>query len=73
MNGQKLAAIVLLVAGTLGLAYGGFTYTKGTEHTQIGPIDIAVKDQEHVNVPIWAGVAAIAGGAVLLVMGSKKA
>jgi len=31
MNAVKLLAIVLIVAGTLGLVYGGFTYTKDTQ------------------------------------------
>ena len=30
MNPTKLIAIVLIVAGSLGLAYGGFSYTKET-------------------------------------------
>ncbi len=30
MNPTKLIAIVLIVAGRLGLAYGGFSYTKET-------------------------------------------
>ena len=67
MNAVKMLAIVLIVAGALGLGYGSFTYTKQTHETKIGPIDIAVKDRETVNIPIWAGVAAIViGGALLL-------
>ena len=30
MNPLKIAAIVLIVAGVLGLVYGGFSYTKET-------------------------------------------
>jgi hypothetical protein len=30
MNTVKIAAIVLIVAGVLGLVYGSFTYTKAT-------------------------------------------
>ena len=30
MNPIKIVAIVLIVAGALGLAYGGFSYTKET-------------------------------------------
>lgn len=68
MNGSKILAIVLIVGGILGLAYGSFTYTKQTHSTKIGPLELSVKDKETVNVPIWAGVAAIvAGGALLLV------
>jgi TRAP-type C4-dicarboxylate transport system permease small subunit len=66
MNALKMLAIVLIVAGGLGLAYGGFTYTKQTHETKLGPIVLSVKDTETVNIPIWAGVAALATGLVLL-------
>ncbi|NOU25118.1 MAG: hypothetical protein HOO90_06240 [Methylotenera sp.] len=66
MNAIKMLAIVLIVAGGLGLIYGGFSYTKETHQTKIGPIELSVKDTEQVNVPIWAGVAAIVAGAFLL-------
>jgi hypothetical protein len=59
--------IVLLVLGLLGIAYGGFSYTKDTTAAKIGPVEIEVKEKEHVNVPLWAGVAVAAVGAVLLV------
>jgi hypothetical protein len=59
--------IVLLVLGLLGIAYGGFSYTKDKTAAKIGPLEIQVKEKEHVNVPLWAGVAVAAVGAVLLV------
>lgn len=72
MDAVKIAAIALIVAGVLGLAYGGFTYTKETHKATIGPIDLSVKEKQTVNVPVWAGVGAIAIGGVLLLIGSKK-
>jgi TRAP-type C4-dicarboxylate transport system permease small subunit len=63
----KIAAIVLIALGILGLVYGGITYTKTTHDAKIGPFEISVKDKETVNVPMWAGVAAVVvGGALLL-------
>jgi len=62
-----MLAIVLIVAGALGLAYGSFTYTKETHQAKIGPIELSVKDKETVNIPVWAGVAAMVAGAILLV------
>jgi hypothetical protein len=64
---MRVLGIVLLVAGLLGIAYGGFSYTKDSTAAKIGPIQIEVKEKEHVNVPLWAGVAVAAVGAVLLV------
>ena len=72
MNSVKIAAIVLIVAGVLGLAYGSFSYTKETHEAKLGPIELSVKEKQTVNVPVWAGVGAIVIGGVLLLVGSKK-
>ena len=72
MNAIKLLAIVLIAAGTLGLMYGGFTYTKDTQQAKIGPLELTVQDKETVNVPVWAGVAAIVIGGGLLVFPLRK-
>ena len=67
MNPTRILAIVLIVGGVLGLAYGSFSYTKETHELKLGPIDLAVKEKQTVNVPMWAGVGAIVLGGVLLV------
>lgn len=72
MNAVKIAAIVLIVAGALGLAYGKFSYTKDTQQAKLGPLELTVKDTKTINVPVWAGVGAIVAGALLLVVGVKK-
>lgn len=66
MNPLKIVAILLIVAGIIGLVYGGFTYTKETHDAKIGPLELSVKDKETVNIPVWAGVGAIVIGGVLL-------
>lgn len=68
MNPLKMMAIALMVLGSLGLIYGGFTYTKETHQAKIGPIELSVKEKETVNIPLWAGVGMILAGAVLLVV-----
>ena len=72
MNTLKLTALALIVAGALGLLYGSFSYTKQTQAVKLGPLELAVKEKQTVNVPIWAGVGALVAGGVLLVLGSKK-
>ncbi len=72
MNTTKIVAVLLIVAGSLGLLYGGFSYTKDTTQVKIGPIELSVKEQKTINVPVWAGVGAIVIGGLLLVMGNKK-
>jgi len=71
MNAIKMLGIVLIVAGGLGLLYGGFTYTQDTHEAKLGPIELSIKDKKTVNIPIWAGAGAIALGAVLLFMRGK--
>jgi TRAP-type C4-dicarboxylate transport system permease small subunit len=72
MNAIKGIAFALILAGILGLLYGGFTYTKETHEAKLGPIEFSIADKERVNVPIWASVGAILVGGALLVFGGNK-
>ncbi len=72
MNAIKMLGIALIVGGIVALAYGGFTYTKETHETKIGPITLSVSDKETVNVPIWVGVGAVVIGGLILVFGNRK-
>lgn len=72
MDAIKVIAFALILGGALGLVYGGFTYTKETHEAKLGPIELSIKDKETVNIPVWAGVGAIAIGGALLVFGSKR-
>ena len=69
---MKLIALVLIVLGILGLIYGGFTYTKESHTAKIGSMQFSIKEKETVNVPLWAGAAAVVVGAALLLAGGKK-
>ena len=72
MSVIKIVAIVLIIAGLLGLVYGRFSYTRETQEAKLGPFELSVKDTQTVNVPVWAGVAAIVTGGGLLLFASKK-
>ena len=72
MNAMKIVGIVLIIAGAVALAYGGFSYTKETHQAEIGPLKLSVKEKEQVNVPQWAGIGAIVVGVVLLVLPKGK-
>jgi len=72
MSPTKIIAIVLILAGVLGLAYGRFTYTKETHDAKVGPIEFSVKDKETVNVPQWLGIGAIVIGAGMLLVGGRR-
>jgi uncharacterized membrane protein len=73
MSGAKIFGIVLIVCGTLSLAYGGFSYTKSESQVDLGPLSFQVSERERVNIPIWVGVGFIVIGGGLLVGTGRKA
>ncbi len=70
MNPVRIFAIVLVIAGILGAAYGGFSYTHKTKEAQLGPVSLSVKQKHHVDIPLWAGAGAVVVGGVLLLVAS---
>lgn len=71
MNPVKLVAIVLIVLGALGLAYGGFSFTEDRHTAEVGALRLTVNEKEYVNVPIWVGLGAVLAGALLLAVPRK--
>ena len=72
MNAIRVLALVLIIGGALGLAYGSFSYTKENHEAKIGPIELTVKEKQTVNVPVWAGIGAIVIGGLLLFGGKRS-
>ena len=69
---MKIAAVVLIVVGVIALAYGGISYTREKKVLDIGSIQATTKTRETIPLPPVLGVAAIAGGIVLLVIGGRR-
>ncbi len=72
MNPIKIAALALIIGGVLALVYGGFSYTRDTTAVKLGPVELTVKEKNTINIPLWAGIAAIGAGALLLVGAGRK-
>ncbi len=72
MNSIKTAGMVLVIAGLLALAYGGFSYTRDTTAVKLGPLELSVKEKKTINVPLWAGIAAVVAGGAMLLAGAKR-
>lgn len=68
----RILGVLLIVAGIAGLAYKSFTVPGEKKGVQIGSLDLSVQKKERVEVPTWAGVAAIAAGAGLLLVGRRS-
>ena len=64
--------VLLIVLGLCGLAYQGFTYTTRETVLDIGPIHATAERERSVNLPPVAGVAAVAAGVALIVVGRRK-
>ena len=72
MNARKLVAIVLIVAGTLGLIYRGFSYTQETHEAKVGNLELSVAHRNWVNVPVWLSVGGLVLGVGLLLTGPRQ-
>lgn len=69
---MRILGIILIVAGILGLLYGGFSYTRRRDTVRLGPMSATVEQRESVPIPpILGGIAVVAGIALLLV-GRRK-
>lgn len=67
MSVIKIVAILLIIAGGLGLAYGRVSFTKDTHRASFGPISLTARETQDVAIPMWAAVGAIlVGGLVLM-------
>jgi hypothetical protein len=72
MGIARIVGILLIVAGALGLVYGGFSYPKETHSAKLGPLMLQVQEKETVYVPILASAGAIALGVLLLLAFRSK-
>lgn len=68
---MRMIGIVILAAGILALAYGGFSYTRQTHDVKVGSLEISLSEKNRVNVPMWAGVVLAVVGGGLLISGKK--
>lgn len=69
---MKILGVILILAGILALAYGGFSYTTRKRAVDLGPLQIETKTKHQVFLPPILGVAGIiVGGALLFVSRSQ--
>lgn len=71
MKPATIIGIVLIALGAIALVYKGFNYTSEETILQVGPIEATAETEKNVSIPMWAGIAAIAIGAVVIVLGRR--
>jgi uncharacterized membrane protein YidH (DUF202 family) len=67
----KLIGALLIVFGIVALALGGFQYTTREKVLDIGPVQATAEKHHSIPLSPIAGIAAIAGGVVLVIAGSR--
>jgi hypothetical protein len=68
----RIIAILLILIGLVALATGGLTYTRREKVIDLGPIEATAEKRDRIPLPPVLGGAALAGGVVLLIAGSRK-
>lgn len=63
---MKIAAIILMVLGALGLLYGGIRYTSRDTVLDIGPIHATAEREHTVPIAPIAGAVLLAAGTAVL-------
>jgi len=69
---MRIAGIVLIIVGIIGLAYGGITYTRRRNTVSLGPISATVTQRETLPISPIAGAIALVAGIGLLIAGGRR-
>lgn len=72
MKPTLILAVLLIVLGIGAFAYQGISYTTREKVVDLGPIQVTTEKTKRLPLPPVVGVLALAGGIVLLVVGSRK-
>jgi hypothetical protein len=72
MRPTIIIAIILIALGVAALAYQGITYTSKEKVVDLGPIHVTAEKTKTIPLPPILGAAALVGGIVLLIVGSRK-
>jgi hypothetical protein len=72
MKAVAVVGIVLIVIGIIGFAYGGLGWTTEKKDAQLGPLEITHKERHGIAFPPIASGICLAGGVILLIVGSRK-
>jgi len=70
---MRIAGIILIIVGIIGLAYGGITYTRSKKTVSVGPLSATVQERETFPIsPVVSGIALVAGIGLLFASGRRR-
>jgi hypothetical protein len=69
---MRIAGIILIVLGVIGLAYGGITYTRRRDTVSIGPLSATIQQRETLPISPVIGAIAVVAGIGLFVAGGRR-
>jgi hypothetical protein len=69
---MRIAGIILIVLGVIGLAYGGITYTRRRDTVSIGPLSATIQQRETWPISPVIGALAVVAGIGLFVAGGRR-
>jgi hypothetical protein len=72
MKPAVIVGIVLIIVGIIGFAYGGLGWTAQKKDAQLGPLEITHKESHGIDFPPIASGLCLAGGVILVIVGSRK-
>ncbi len=73
MTPMRIAGMVLIIIGLVGLLWGGVSWTDEKTVVDIGPFEATAKERKTIPIsPIVGGIAVVAGIVLLVVPGRKR-
>jgi hypothetical protein len=71
-NTMTIVGVVLIVLGTVGLIYGGITYTSSKDVVDIGSVHLQVDQKHEIPLSPIFGAVAVAIGVALMLVGRRR-
>jgi hypothetical protein len=69
---RTVIAVIMIVVGVIGLAWGGITYVKDRDTVDLGIAEITTEEKETVPVPPIISALLLVGGTSLLLLGRRR-
>jgi len=69
---MRVLAALLIVLGVVAFAYGGFSYKSEETLIDAGSVEVTTERTKRIPLPPVVGVAALATGIGMLVLGRKR-